>query len=541
MKKFLKNNIYLLLVLILSVPAVWALFHKGFYGASDDLHIAWLFEMDKVLKLGQIPPRFVPDLSFGFGYPLFNFAFPLPFYLGEIFHLINFSLVDSVKIVFGISLVASAVAMYFFLKEVVAREWAFLGSLIYLYTPYRSTDVYVRGAIGEALAFVFLPLTLYAIVKIYRNKKWRYVAVLSLALAGLVLSHNIVSYMFFPFLLLFILMMFSWRSIIGIGLGLLISAYFWLPALSESSLMQYGTVFNFADHFPTLRQLITPYFGYGASVAGPYDAMSFFMGGVNLIVIAGGIIAALFLWKKIRTLEKAVFSWGLLVFVISVFMMNHRSSFLWTHLPLLPYFQFPWRFLTMVTLSSVVFLIPLSYVRGFWKYVFIGGLSIATLVLNVKYFRPHDFLEREDVYYINRYIPTPSASSEYKQTQEEYFRLPKDTIKRPDKNYPVVFSDRKFTYLVIWTNRIYSKIDVDTPSETVMNYSKYYFPGWWAKIDGKEVKISAGAPLGQIAVEVPEGKHILEFGFKETWYRLITDMFSSGALLLAVGFLFRKK
>ena len=125
------NNLYLILAIVLSLPAAYALLHKGFYGASDDLHIAWLYEMDKILKIGQIPPRYVPDLSFGFGYPLFNFVFPLPYYIGEIFRLFNFSFVDGVKIVFGISFVASGVTMFYFLNEILPGAFALAGSLIY--------------------------------------------------------------------------------------------------------------------------------------------------------------------------------------------------------------------------------------------------------------------------------------------------------------------------------------------------------------------------------------------------------------------------
>jgi hypothetical protein len=537
--KFIKNNIYLILVVVLSLPVIWALFHKGFYGASDDLHIAWLFEMDKVIKLGQIPPRFVPDLSFGFGYPLFNFVFPLPFYLGEVFHLLSFSFVDSVKIVFGISLLGSAVAMYLFLKEFLSKEVATLGALIYLYTPYRSTDVYIRGAIGEALSFLFLPIIMYGIIKIARGDK-KFVSVLALGIAGLILSHNIVSYMFFPFLLVFILMFFSWRVVLGTMLGLLISLYFWLPAISESRLMQYGTVFNFADHFPTIRQLIIPYFGYGASVAGPYDGMSFFVGLINLIVIIGGSATATFYWKKFKTQEKKIMAWGLIVLTTSVFMMNFRSSFLWKNLPLLPYFQFPWRFLTMVTFSSVLFLIPLNYIKGVWRYLWVLGLIALVVILNVGFFKPHDFLEREDAYYINRYIPVPEASKDYLETQEEYLRLPLATEKRPDMNYPIVSSREKFNYTVIQTDGMYSKIEINTPNEIALNYNKYYFPGWAVKIDDEDAIVRVGKPFGQVEVNVPKGNHVLEFSFKETKYRLILDIISAGALLSALLILLKK-
>ena len=110
------NRFWIITIFVLSIPAFWALFVPGFYGASDDIHIAWLYEFHKTAVAGQIPPRFVPDLSFGFGYPLFNFVFPLPFYIGEVFHLLGLSFVDSIKagskfsplavgIVYGISFI----------------------------------------------------------------------------------------------------------------------------------------------------------------------------------------------------------------------------------------------------------------------------------------------------------------------------------------------------------------------------------------------------------------------------------------------------
>ncbi|PIZ58125.1 hypothetical protein COY20_04180, partial [Candidatus Shapirobacteria bacterium CG_4_10_14_0_2_um_filter_40_12] len=95
MKK--KEFIFLLLMVI---PATIALFKPGFYGASDEMHIAWLQQMDQAIVEGQIPPRYVSDLSFGFGYPLFNFISPLPYYVGEIFHFLGLSFVYSIKMVF---------------------------------------------------------------------------------------------------------------------------------------------------------------------------------------------------------------------------------------------------------------------------------------------------------------------------------------------------------------------------------------------------------------------------------------------------------
>lgn len=536
MQKILKNNIHLILLFVLSVPAIAALIPGGFYGASDDLHIAWLNQMHRALMSGQIPPRFVPDLSFGFGYPLFNFVFPLPFYIGEVFHLVGFSLVESIKIVFGISLVVSAMAMYSFLKSLISKNLALLGALVYLYTPYRSTDVYVRGAVGESLSFVFLPLVLNFMLKIYKNESGRNIYLLALSLAGLILTHNIISYMFTPFLILLVVIFlfsvsdkrrFLFDTVKGIGVAFLISSYFWIPAIKDSGLMVYSTVFNFIDHFPTIRQLITPKFGYGASVAGPYDGMSFFVGTINLLIIFLGCLLAFIFRKRLSKLEISLVLWTIVILLGSVFMMNFRSTFLWQNLPLIGYFQFPWRFLTLFTFASPILLVPFDKIKLSWFKFFLFVLMLFTVGLNARYFRPHDFLGRQDDYYLNRYIPVPTASEDYKKTQEEYLRLPKTSDLRPDKNYPLLFSDKEFVYDVIETNGIYLKAKINTNQETKLYYSKYNFPGWQALIDGQKAEIGSGKPFGQIAISIPEGgSHILEIDYKETNENLLLDVVS---------------
>lgn len=511
-RKFVARYI-LIIVLVLSIPAVWALFVHGFYGASDDLHIGWLYEMDRTISLGQFPPRFVPDLSFGFGYPLFNFVFPLPFYIGEMFHKLGLSFVDSVKAVFFISVPLSMYFMYKFLKEHTNEILALAGAVLYVYTPYRATDIYVRGAIGEILAFVFPPLAAYAITKISKEKSRKWIGVLAIATAGLILSHDIMAYMFLPFLGL--LAIWLWRgvvkSIFGFVLGILASLYFWLPAIIESNLMKYGTGnINFIDHFPTLKQLITPYFGYGASVPGPYDGMSFFLGTINILLI----IAVVIFIKK----AKPVIYWALFAITVSVFLMNFRSTFLWNTIPYLPYFQFPWRFLSLTTFATSALVIIFDKVK-FGKWI---GLAIIVfaVALNFTDYKPHDFLGRTDAYYLNRYIPYPVASADYQMVQEEYLRLPKGTEARPDKVSPNPGLNATF--------------NVDYQKETTFSYYKYYFPGWVAKIDGKEVAITSGSPYGQITFVVAPGKHFIEVSFEETMFRKVLDIVSVGALVYVV-------
>lgn len=545
LEKFLKKKFWLVII-VLSIPAVWALLVPGFFGASDDIHIAWLYEMSQAIGLGQFPPRFVPDLSFGFGYPLFDFVFPLPFYLGEIFHTLGFSLVDSVKIVFLLTIPFSIYTMYKLLREFSGPILSLAGALLYGYTPYRSSDIYVRGAFGEALPFVFMPLLALSFIKISstedRKKRIAWIGLGSISLTSLILSHDITAYMFFPAILLLAVLLIIFASskkliaclslLCSIGLGLLSSIYFWLPALLESKLVKYDTVFNFVDHFPTLKQLIIPFFGFGASVPGPNDGLSFFIGTINLLILIIALPILIFSWRKFEKVEQIILSWSLVIFAIAFFMMNNRSTFLWDHIPLIPYFQFPWRFLILTTFTTPILVITVEKL----KIKKLGALCLIALVLifNWYYFRPHDFLGRQDAYYLNRYIPTPFPSADYMQTQEEYLRLPKSNERRPDMLYPRVFPQSDSIVSVNIFSALNAEIETSSSSAFLLNYNKYLFPGWQGTIDNQPLNLFPGKPFGQISFNVPAGDHTIDIFYTEPTSKEVLDYVSLISCILAL-------
>jgi hypothetical protein len=459
-----------------------------------------------------------------------NFVFPLPFYIAEIFHLFGMSLVDSIKTLFFITMPLSMIGMYKLVYTIKKdRLISLLASVVYAYAPYRAVDLYVRGAIGEVLSFVFFPFIVWTIINTESSNSIRWPILGGLMIGGLVLTHNIAAYMFIPMaVILGILLLLQTNAkrkliqnyLLMIIVGLLVSAYFWLPAILDSSLMKYDTVFNYLDHFPTIIQLLKPHWGYGASVPGPYDGMSFFIGVANLLAVIFGL---LFIVRKgIHSLEGTVVVWALIVFGISFAMMNYRSSFLWEVVPLVKYFQFPWRFLMLSILSSAVLIMTLDNFR-YAKIVQVAVLGL-TLVISFHYFRPEDFLGRQDSYYINKYIPTPVASSEYRLTQEEYLRLPKNTQMRPSDSFPAITPMNNVN--LSQRGDLNLQAEFNNPDSQVFSYNKYQFPGWVGSIDGKDLVLQTGQPYGQIAFTVPPGRHHITISFQETLLKLLLDWLS---------------
>jgi uncharacterized membrane protein len=286
------DRVIILLLLGFTLIQTRYFFESGMYTFSDEVHFANLYEMIRGLLGGQFPPRWAPDMSYNFGYPLFNFYYPMPFYLASFFYVIfHFSLIGSLKSVFFLSVLFSGISFYFLTNKFFSKITAFLISIIYLFTPYRAVDLYSRGAIGELWSFVFMPLVLLSFYNLIKNQNLKNCAVASVSLAGLILSHNLSAIIFLPIVILFCLIfLFKETKILnkivwtggGLLMGLGISSYYWLPAVMEKKFIQPGTPFNPFDHFPFIFQLIIPSWGYGASVWGPTDMMSFQIGLVNL-------------------------------------------------------------------------------------------------------------------------------------------------------------------------------------------------------------------------------------------------------------------
>ena len=90
-----KNWLFALIVLVATGIASRDLFKAGYFSIHDDLQVGRLYEMDLCFRDGQIPCRWVPDMGYGYGYPLFNYYPPLPFYFGELVHAAGFSIIDS--------------------------------------------------------------------------------------------------------------------------------------------------------------------------------------------------------------------------------------------------------------------------------------------------------------------------------------------------------------------------------------------------------------------------------------------------------------
>jgi len=492
----------------------------------------------QALRDGQFPVRFTGRLNHNYGYPVLNFLYPFPFYFSEFFHLLGLSFINSVKAVFILSFFLSGIFMFLWTKELWGNWGGLISSLVYLYTPYRFLDVYVRGSIGEAVAFIFPPLIFLSIDRLRKKDNRFYLAIGSLSLAGLITSHNTMAMLFLALIISYILLVEKKFSILHfpfsiIFFGLSLSCFFWLPALYEKKFIIFNqvSVSNFFAHFPSLKQLLIPRWGYGPSLPlSDQDTLSFQIGVVNLAVL---FLIIILLLRNLGFKKKKKTLFFVLCFLFSVFLMTKYSSWLWRLLPVYNFIQFPWRFLSLTTFTSAF--LAGSLVNNWpkkFKNVVVLTFFIALIILSKSYMKPENYLFKDDSYYATNEGTTTVA--------DEYLPIwiKNSPQKRADSKVEILEGGIEIKDLMVKSNQI--SFFSQGEKEALIRINTIYYPGWQLFVNSQKWDFDYQNDLGVIQFKIQKGENKVKIIFKETPLRKMADLISLGSLIFLLTFLFKK-
>lgn len=588
MNAFLKKKFSpQLLLILLIIPTFISLIRPGFYPMQDDLQAFRVEQMVKCLNDFQIPCRWIPDMGYGYGFPLFNFYPPLPYLIGEIFRVFGFSFVNVIKIVFALSIIASGVGMYFLAKEFFGKVGGVVSAIFYIWAPYHAVDVYVRGAMNESWALVFFPLIFLFSYKIIHRPRSRFATprrwpdgllrgesvALALSYAGLLMSHNLMVLIFTPVFVAWC-GLWLWRlrpknlafvithptllwnlALSGIAaLGL--SAFFTIPALAENYFTwvksQLTGYYDYTAHFVSLKQLlISRFWGYGPSVwIDAEDGMSFQIGHVHWILslVIGGWWLVTSLRKKKSFLHHTSYIIPFLFLVgwAAAFMTHVRSTPIYQAIPFLNLVQFPWRFLTIIIFvfsflagSLVLFLQKLSTKY----YVLITAIiAIGLIALGWSYFLPDGGkmgpLSDKEKFSV--------AAWDLQQTAGIYDYLPSTAREAPKAPQSVLAEimqgEGTISEMKQGTNWAIFKLNIKNEKAKIrINILK--FPGWRVWVDGKktEIQIPEEERWGRMWINISQGKHNVSLKLYNTPIRTTSNIISAVTWLLLLKFSIRKK
>lgn len=560
-----------LAALLLALPIITTFLKPGLPLAADsEIHLHRIASMVSNLEAGHLWARWTPYLHQGFGYPIHNFYAPGLHLIGAHLHLATgLDLVTIYKLLlFGIILLYPLGA-YGWTRKDFGTMGGLVAAAAYLYVPFRFHELLAQQNLSQFAAMALLPFLLWAIRRVADVPVIRRAAQLGLLYGAAVLLHHPTALLFSPFAGLYALLILGhqptrkWilRSDImvatGIGLGVAMSAAFWLPALLELRYTQISSfqtgILSIAANFVSFSDLIG---GVGMADMTRFGLPSMLQVGLVPLLagIAGlaGILAGIGTRRvKLRRRARRTVVFGMAMVGMCLFLITPASEAIWTRLPLANLIVYPWRLLGVIAVMVLpgAAAIPKLF-RQRWQSHIAGGViglivcAMLPLMVITMPFTDTSAVSAQDTLDYERRTGNVGLTS-----GDEY--LPVWAEERPLATPAGDFSDLGWRVYVQSSEpkAAAESIDcdkgsvcfhVDAPSATTLTMDQLYFPGWTATLDGETVELEPTPVTGLMRVNVPQGDHQLVIRYSGTDAQHVGEAVSgAAAILLVIGLLWR--
>lgn len=560
--------IFFFLICLFTIPLVWPFFKSGIPETDDSVYrVVKAAKYYISLHQRQIPPRWVGDINQGLGEPSFVFNHPLTYIFSSVLHIVfNTSIISSLKILYIASIFFLAILMYIFFRVLFSPFASFAGSIVYVWSPYRFVQLFVRGTLEEMLALVFIPLNLIFIYGIVHQKKFSWIFG-AFSLGAIILAHFLISFIFIPIFVLFFIVLYAEklsrvrykkkflrrminferkerilsRFLLYLLFGFSLASFAFLPAIFEKNYTHFAesmyTVYK--SGFLPILGLIS--FSWNFDVHHIRVGISYYW-----------LVLFFIFWKiyhKRINLDKNYLLWFFLFIFLYPWLLiiqTPLASFLWSVIPLIKNVNFPYIFLTATYFAGAGLVAYLTNRLKSKTFPFI--ILFFAIVINVSNIRVKNYLNFPDEY-LYVYQGIASAFDEFIPIYGE-----KRRTDLPSIIYPTFSSSTEQIDVKI-KEKNYHKIavNVNAQKKGIFVFNNYYFPGWEATIDGErsrifltngdeQVKKIAGGgnnsfdvnkeankmnvsvEKGLMAVNVPSGDHQVIFTFRETPLRRSADL-----------------
>lgn len=536
----LRKHSGILVTILLSSIALFPLLHSGLPVMHDGQdHVARIANFYQSLSEGNIIPRWAGNLNWGYGHPILMFLYPFPSYVASFFHFLGFSFIDSLKLVFGLAFIVSGIGMYLWIRNVFGEKAGVLAAVLYMYAPYRFVDLYVRGAVGEHVAFAFVPFVFYFLYKMSRKNSFRHLIGGMFSLTGLLLSHNAIAVIFIPIIFLYALRL-VWTSknkklltinyllftIFGFGM----SAFFIIPAFFEGKYTLRDIVTGHNEYRAGFVKSITDFFIPSWSFGGS----QFLSKQIGIVQVVGIISAVLFSVKNRFAKQRSLSAVLMCALFISLILMLPVSDLIWQRVTIIQKFQFPWRFLSVTVFAAAILpVLPFLYVKNKkFLTVYTIALSFLAIALCFPYYQANGYILKPDSFY----------SGLYKGTTDTGESSPIWSVRFMEHatTFPAEFIDGNGSIKSVFRSSTRHDYIITVPKGNArIRENTLYFPNWEVYINGQKapIEFQDKENRGLITYYVASKKNDVKIIFKNTKLRNFADLISIISLTAFFGIL----
>lgn len=544
-------------ILLISIP----IFRPNLIEGHDSgFHFMRIEGLWRALTAGKFPVRIQPFWLNDYGYPVSVFYGDILLYLPSLLRPLGFS-VQAVYEIFEFAVNGAAVlATYYCLHQMTRdRRIAAFGSALYAGSLYRFANVYVRNAVGEYCAMIFLPVVVYGFWCILsgekdEKKKW---LPLLVGFSGLIQTH-VISCEFaglfsVALCLIFIRRVFQkerFLALVKAAVGTVLVNLWFLVPFADYMLREHvaaNTVQqkdSFLECTISFGQLFAPFVRWNASP----NAIPARLGlGLLLgaLLLAAVLLRSVIGHRKERCFRLAGFAGVCMGFAVAALLMT-TSLVPWVELKqtalfMLTMIQYPWRLMGFAT----VFLIcgicsAILYLRqSMGKRAALIGMAVVTAgtVLSTGYTMATFLQDKESV------CCYEERDATYYVSGGEY--LPSD-VELSDEAFQSREPKGEGIQISAWEKgclEMQVTCENAEENENLLNMPLLLYRGYVAyDTETGEQFAMMRTDSGMTAVVLPAGyAGTVEMRFREPWYWRVSELVSLLALAGIIGGAWKRK